>query len=99
MHFAVVIPGSLGTRIESSARSDLAFAPQLRARLGADGVTAGLTNRRGEHLHWQRILPTQVVAERVGYGSVSSFNTAFSRAMGIAPGHRAPGTGQFGRAS
>lgn len=31
-------------------------------------------------------LPIQQVAERVGYGSASTFSTAFSRAVGVAPG-------------
>ncbi len=38
-----------------------------------------------------RSLSVQQVAERVGYGSASTFSTAFSRAVGVAPG-------RFGRA-
>ncbi|MNP86202.1 transcriptional activator FtrA [compost metagenome] len=44
-------------------------------------------------LHRQDISIAEV-AERVGYGSASSFSTAFSRCVGKPPGHYARGSQQ-----
>ena len=55
----------------------------------ADGIPAGLAHGRAKDLLRRQALGIAEVAERVGYGSASTFSTAFSRHVGQPPGRYA----------
>ena len=54
-------------------------------RRAADGVPAGLAHGAGQGPAPRRELALAEIAERIGYGSASSFSTAFSRDVGVPP--------------
>ena len=88
MHGDPAYPWTVGELAEKSALSRSAFFERFSRGVGVAPMAYLLAWRMAlaKNLLRQKKFGLSEIAEKVGYGSASSFSTAFSRYVGIAPG-------------
>ena len=91
MHRSPARPWTVAQLAKEAALSRSAFFDRFTRAVGrsADGVPSRLAHGGREGPAPPRGLGLAAVAERVGYGSASTFSTAFSRHVGQPPGRYA----------